>query len=444
MIRFLCSVRFALVLLASALGLVIAATWIEAVTGSHEAASKWVYRSPWFLAVLVGAFINILGSALKRWPFQKRHIPFLTAHLGLLMVISGQFVKLAFGVQGELLLAEGAGSHTLLLDHHYRLAIEDQQGRVDLISMKKGRGESTLFPIELVEKEAPPLEVDEAKWISLAQRVERELPISMGGSWLTYLKGWGGVQGGLFPIERPLSDDLVAALNQSRWELLPEPLQATALWSARMIADREEAQTGPLLCISIASQVEQMGERLPLDLDLSSATAETKALLLSALLYARGFHPQSWAEEPGVNPSEGLRFFECNGERVALSHHGKATLLGGAYSMRLQWNEQEIPHHLRLHDLRTVCYPGSSSPYGYEGRFSIDGERIELAMNRVYESQKGYRFYLAQVTPVEEQRAQRAVLIVNRDPAKRGLTYPGAGLVALGSFLFYRQRFKRR
>jgi len=103
---------------------VITGTVIEAKTESHKAAALFTYGHPMFAALLMLYFVNILFSALRRWPFRKRHIPFLMTHLGLLMIISGTLVKVFYGVQGNLMLIEGSGSHTLMLPHSEAIAVQ--------------------------------------------------------------------------------------------------------------------------------------------------------------------------------------------------------------------------------------------------------------------------------------------------------------------------------
>ena len=59
-------------------------------------------------------------------------------------------------------------------------------------------------------------------------------------------------------------------------------------------------------------------------------------------------------------------------------------------------------------------------------------------MNHVYETDDGYRFYLAGIGKVDSYGVRSVQLVVNRDPAKMFLTYPGALLVAMGIlFLFF-------
>ncbi len=129
MIRFLGSVTFALLLIGVTALFVIAGTFIESVTGSHRFAAHFTYSSPHFAWLLVGFFINILVSALRRWPFKKRHIPFLITHTGLLMILSGALIKNHYGIQGVMRIAEGSGSSEILIPDTHALLVESKEGR---------------------------------------------------------------------------------------------------------------------------------------------------------------------------------------------------------------------------------------------------------------------------------------------------------------------------
>jgi hypothetical protein len=122
--HFIGSFRFALVLIASTAFFVIAGTWIEGCTGSHWCAAYYTYSSPFFALLLWGYFVNILVSALRRWPYRKAHIPFLLTHLGLLMLIGGVLTKIYFGTQGALALTEGKGNDEIFINPSEALYIE--------------------------------------------------------------------------------------------------------------------------------------------------------------------------------------------------------------------------------------------------------------------------------------------------------------------------------
>lgn len=141
--HFLGSIYLAIFLISTTAALVIIGTFVEASTNSHKSAALLTYSTPWFIALLCGFFLNILLSALRRWPFQIRHIPFLITHLGLLMIISGVMIKTLFGVQGHLIITEGSGSHDLFVDDSEALRIENREGLISYV------------PIDTLHKESP-------------------------------------------------------------------------------------------------------------------------------------------------------------------------------------------------------------------------------------------------------------------------------------------------
>ncbi len=61
-----------------------------------------VYEGLLFQLLIIGFFLNILISTLRRYPFKKNHIPFIITHLGLLTLITSLFIKSVWGIQGTI------------------------------------------------------------------------------------------------------------------------------------------------------------------------------------------------------------------------------------------------------------------------------------------------------------------------------------------------------
>ena len=122
--HFLGGIYFAIGLILSAACITLAGTIVESRTGSHLLAAQLTYEHPLFQLLLSLFFINILFSALRRWPFKPKHLPFLITHCGLLMILAGTMIKNRYGLQGQMMLWEGGGSHQVLLPHTYALHIE--------------------------------------------------------------------------------------------------------------------------------------------------------------------------------------------------------------------------------------------------------------------------------------------------------------------------------
>jgi hypothetical protein len=123
--RFLASLKLAVVVL-TLLSLSLAvATTLESYYDTPTA-QFWVYRSTWFHVVLATLFVNILVVALSRWPWKKRHTPFLLAHLGIMMMLFGSWLTERYGLDGSIRLPEGESSAVVEIDRP-QLVVSDQK-----------------------------------------------------------------------------------------------------------------------------------------------------------------------------------------------------------------------------------------------------------------------------------------------------------------------------
>src|SRR3990167_9105221 len=104
--KFFASLRLAVALIVI-LGIFFAAgTFIESNHGAH-AAQVLIYRTQWLSVLLFLLALNLLASALDRLPWKKKHIGFLTTHLGIILMLAGSLVTQAFGIEGQVQIQEG-------------------------------------------------------------------------------------------------------------------------------------------------------------------------------------------------------------------------------------------------------------------------------------------------------------------------------------------------
>lgn len=121
----------------------------------------------------------------------------------------------------------------------------------------------------------------------------------------------------------------------------------------------------------------------------------------------------------------------------------KKPIFDGEYLIRYQPKFVKIPYSVRLREARQVNYANSSQPYSFESDLIIRDQEHEkvtektISMNNVYETWDGYRFYLSNILPSDGTSAKRIQVVVNYDPAKYWLTYPGAIILTLGIFLLF-------
>ncbi len=203
--HFLGGIKCAILLIGTAAVAVAVGTLLESKTGSHKVAAAYAYSHPAFIILLSLFFVNILFSAMRRWPFKVRHIPFLVTHLGLLMIISGVMFKVMYGTQGVISIVEGSGSNELLLADSQSVRIE-----------KKGVQKPLYFDLKKASLKNE-LKIEIASYFPHSiERLE------------TWIKGNQGVISGLppFPVLKWSPEDpipvsgRVQMLKDQKWNLI--------------------------------------------------------------------------------------------------------------------------------------------------------------------------------------------------------------------------------
>lgn len=103
----LASLQLAIVLLALFAIALAGATVLESDYGARVAQTL-VYRAWWFTGLLVLLAINVLGAALKKYPWRRYQTGFLVTHAGLLMLLGGGLLTSLFGIEGQMVLVDTA------------------------------------------------------------------------------------------------------------------------------------------------------------------------------------------------------------------------------------------------------------------------------------------------------------------------------------------------
>ncbi len=111
----LISLKFAVMVMVALTLSLITATLIESSVDTRTA-QYFVYRSWWFFTILALFGALILAVAISRYPWKKKHIPFLMAHAGILMILIGSWVTFVNGIDGNVTLAEGDVNSAVEMD----------------------------------------------------------------------------------------------------------------------------------------------------------------------------------------------------------------------------------------------------------------------------------------------------------------------------------------
>ena len=104
--KFFISLRLAVFILSTLAILTAIGTFVES-RYNQEMANKLVYHSLWMGIILLLLAVNLTMVLIDRWPWKKRHTPFILAHFGILILILGSLFTKYFGVDGSLRFKEG-------------------------------------------------------------------------------------------------------------------------------------------------------------------------------------------------------------------------------------------------------------------------------------------------------------------------------------------------
>ena len=77
------------------------------------AVQRTIYTSWWFQLLLGFLAVNLAAAAMQRYPWQRKHLPFVTAHLSIILILLGGIIGGRFGIQGQLIIPEGEAENTL-------------------------------------------------------------------------------------------------------------------------------------------------------------------------------------------------------------------------------------------------------------------------------------------------------------------------------------------
>lgn len=464
-LRWLGGVELAVCLIGVSATAVAWGTYLESKSQSHLFAASALYGHPAFTVLLLLFFVNILFSAMRRWPFKRRHIPFLLTHLGLLLVIAGTMAKQQWGLQGVMVLDVDKSSQHVTLPHQFSLFLRRAREVATELQIPIDPSRHHLL---LPQKEIAGLHIRQIGVFPHAK-----------AKWHSWIHGeWGHFIG--FPPFRvhhwtpqgPLPDSYRLALQKGRfWQTfflrtddfveakkqLIAHQDTPALWILHnhqgetlfiaaerpgQMVERLFSQEIPETLIAYEGGVLGYGAQVTFDL--------TPPIVLETPVFV-SFHPQPpLAKREEQTPALVVELEkEGRTSRLFLGYDSSLRplvwpALGGEYLVRFGNRVENMPYRLRLKEGRQILYPDSSETAAYEADLWIEkgGESrlISLAMNRVFETEEGYRFYLSGMSggsPIK-----RVTLVVNRDPFKYYLTYPGAIVLVLGSgWLFFFPQF---
>lgn len=131
-VLFLGGIRFAVPVLLLVAAALAWGTYLESMHDSRVSRAT-VYGSWWFIALMGLIAVSLVFAVVSRYPWQRRHVGFITVHAGLLMLIAGGFWSLYGRLEGHLVLEEGQTGNILETDREVLEIAEFNAGQSTIL-----------------------------------------------------------------------------------------------------------------------------------------------------------------------------------------------------------------------------------------------------------------------------------------------------------------------
>lgn len=462
--RLLISLKFAVLIMSGLTLSLIIATVLESVYDTPTA-QYWVYRTIWFYGLLFLLGLLILCVALSRLPWKPRHTPFLTAHLGILILLYGSWLTFQFGLDGNLIIDEGRTESGVELQDTVLVLAEENA--VQTITVPWTPPNATFKPIEISQYE---LKVSE--WIAHAESqvgfVAQDPMLSVDSPAALKLKIAGGPTAPPFMrqgqefwlwLGDPQWSDTKVGAARALFVTGIDPLSKLQMGgTSPMIAFRYDSVTPSKLKYWVkTSDGKQSQSEFKLNIDQPEKLkgqiiktgwkfdAQVTILdwiprAVSDVKYVPAriqYGQQAPTGAIKVEAKTGAHIWLGLGERASFESQGKKMNLG-FFPRRVS-----LPFGVQLHEFKVDRYPGSMNPMEFKSLISVkDGpQKFWIQMNEPFKH-GGYTFYQASYIDAQP-RPVTTILSVNQDPG-RWLKYLGSLLIVLGTISLFAVKYVKK
>ncbi len=452
LLKFLASLKLAVIVIVALGAMTAWGTFVEARYNDAEAASKIVYNSPLMYALMAVFAINLIAVMVDRWPWRERHIGFVLAHIGLLLLMLGAGLTKWTGVDGSMTIGLGEQGKQIIvgetdltlyssLDASRYTKIDDRE--VDffrnppteqkpyVLMMPQGSLKVLKYYPYALRDQKIVESGDEKTGAGLRFQIQNQFVNQT--EWLLQpspqrfaTKDFGPAQLILGPADQvdPARNSIVI-IPKSETELSYEVHSARDPKNVKkgVVKAGDTIQTGWMgaLVVRVLKYIPHAKEQVTFA-ETESSTPLTSAAILVEYQQSEGAKPsQHWI---AVNSM--LKLFSDQAVYIL------------AYANR----RLPLDFNIKLEKFNVGRYQGTMTASSYESLVNVSDKvgTQTISMNEPLKH-RGFTFYQSSFQEDEQGRPTASVFSVNRDPG-RWVKYLGCLLIVFGSIhLFY---FKRK
>lgn len=446
-IRALASLKFAVIIILAIGTLVAWGTIVEAQYMDAKMAQETVYHS--FLSYLIFALfaVNLTAVIIDRYPWKQHHIGFISAHIGILILLAGSLVTRYWGIDGSMTIDVG-GKNRMVTIPETDLVLYTSFG---MDSFQKFHEQKVNFFSN------PPTAKNPLK-----------IPLASGDVVFDEFYHYALVDSKIVPSEEKndppgvrlqISNDRV---NQTQW-MLGKKNQHTelALGPATIVLTEHPYPYagGNVLVLTprdgenlkyevysdrLKQKIKEGEVRAGGQFDLGWMNLQFR--LLKYIPQAKQDIKYIKREQSSPEAVSAVRF-TYQGKTQWLGMNSMVRLFGDSEMYVLTYGNRQLPlnFEMQLKNFEVGRYQGTMRAASYQSlvHLSDDNREVVISMNEPLHH-KGFTFYQASFQEDAMGRPTASVLSVNYDPG-RWIKYLGSLLIVFGAVhLFYRRWKKAR
>lgn len=401
----------------------------------QETANKLLYQSFWMRGALILLAINLLAVLIDRWPWKKKHLPFVLAHVGILTVLLGALMTAEFGLDGSLRLKEGEQASSFVLPSEEIVLYSSYDGEkftqlfqsdVDFFrnrpSFKKPYTISShsekfsvkdYMPFGLARKDYRAAKGKEIGTPALRFYLEGRMGRFV--EWMELSWGKERITRDLGPAEITLTKDMT--YRSSSFKELVFYVKGEELFYS-LNKGKKAFKPGQVF---------------------STGWMDFQLRLIEFFPNSEKFFVFSSKKRPSGNTVPAIQVFWQNkkawlGRNSYIRFYDKDKV----YALGYLNTRRELGFYLRLLDFQKTNYQGSGKAMSYKSLLETPKGQALISMNEPLKF-RGYTFYQAGFEEGDLGAPEVSILSVNRDPG-RPLKYAGAAALIIGVILLFYQR----
>ncbi len=401
---------------------------------NQEIANKLIYHSWVMVIILLLLSINLFFVLIDRWPWKKRQVGFVFAHIGILMMILGSVITRYVGVDAVLSFKEGEKvSFMRLPEKEIKIYSSYDGSKFTLLHQ-----EDVDFFFQRPSQKQPHI-------ISVSNEIFTiDQYIPYGSPRENYKKTLKvGEPAVRFYLEGRMGQFVDWIQMEKGKETITESIGPAFITLTKNKNYQSQRKKEMILFVEgnklFYSLSHPLKKRIKVGDVFQTQWMDFKFRLIEFFPRSKKefiFYPQ---KNPTENTLQALKVhykdsFSWVGENAYVRFFTKNRVYAFGYLNKTK----SLGFDLKLIDFRMTKYQGSEKAKSYESEVEVLGETKIISMNEPLKY-RGYTFYQSSFEENEKGEAKTSILSVNRDPG-RIVKYIGSFFIVAGIALLFLKR----